>query len=276
MFNETLNYTEYSYMHIEIDNFREKSQIPAITILTLLFIFGISLNAISVKVIFHSKKIEIISILILNLACADIIYLASIPFFTMNAFADSWPFGLIGCRVFYLLDYVGMTVGVYSVAALSFERLLVVTDNKKSLDKLSDKFKKFIVLIYLTLIWLVGILFSIPLLLYIELGKTIDDKYACGLHTNENEHFILLSVRFILIFLLPFTIILISSIKLILYVKKNNSVLKSKQTLISERKKSNVQTKNKIIKKKAIKIVLSIVLMFLIQWLPFRIGIYMF
>ena len=197
MLNETLNYTEYSFMYIEIDNFREKSQIPAITILTLLFIFGISLNAISVKVILHSKKIEIISILILNL-------------------------------------------------------------------------------IYLTLIWLVGILFSIPLLLYIELGKTIDDKYACGLHINENEHFILLSIRFILIFLLPFTIILVSSIKLILYLKKNNTVLKPKQKLISERKKSNVQTKNKRIKKKAIKIVLSIVLMFLIQWLPFRIGIYMF
>jgi hypothetical protein len=262
MFNETLNYSE---------------KIPAITILALLFVFGISLNAISVKVILHSKKIEIISILILNLACADIIYLASIPFFTMNAFADSWPFGLIGCRVFYLLDYVGMTVGVYSVAALSFERLLVVTDNKKSLDKLSDKFKKFIVLIYLTLIWSIGILFSLPLLFHIEFGKEIDDdKYSCGLYIDDSKYFILLSIRFVLIFLLPFTIILISSIKLILYVKKNNSVLKSKRTLISERKKTTIRAKNKRIKQKAIKIVLSIVLMFLIQWLPYRICIYMF
>jgi len=195
----------------------------------------------------------------------------------MNAFADSWPFGLIGCRVFYLLDYVGMTVGVYSVAALSFERLLVVTDNKKSLDKLSDKFKKFIVLIYLTLIWSIGILFSLPLLFHIEFGKEIDDdKYSCGLYIDDSKYFILLSIRFVLIFLLPFTIILISSIKLILYVKKNNSVLKSKRTLISERKKTTIRAKNKRIKQKAIKIVLSIVLMFLIQWLPYRICIYMF
>ena len=69
--------------------------------------------------------------------------------------------------MFYLIDYVGMTVGGYSIAALSFERLLFVTD-KKIARKLSNKCKKRIFYIYITIIWLISILFSLPLLNHIE------------------------------------------------------------------------------------------------------------
>ena len=122
----------------------------------------------------------------------------------MSSLFGSWPFGLNGCRMFYLADYVGMTAGIYSVAALSLERLLVVTDNKKSLEKLSEKFKKFIVFIYLTIIWSIGIILSMPLLINISLGKSKDNTYTCLLNFDEDKKSILFVIKFIVIFLIPF------------------------------------------------------------------------
>jgi uncharacterized membrane protein (Fun14 family) len=270
--NETSNFSEYSYMDIEIENISKVSSIIILLILAILFIFGIILNLISIIAILRTKKLEIISILILNLAFADIVYLTGIPFFTMSALFGSWPFGLSGCIIFYLIDYVGMVVGVYTVAALSLERFLVVTDNKKRLENLSDKFKKFIVFIYLTIIWLIGIIFSLPLLLNIYLGKSMDDTYTCELNIDETKQDIILILRFFLIFILPFSIILTSSVKLILFLKKNSFLTRTGSKSNEKESKSLILKANPV-HQKAIKIVLSIVFMFIIQWLPLWTGI---
>ncbi len=271
------NITEYVY--VEVDNLSSESSLAILIILIVLFIFGITLNVISILAILRSRKLDITTILILNLEFADIVYLTGIPFFSMSALADSWRFGLNGCHIFYLVDYIGMTAGVYSIAALSLERLLIVTDNKKSLENLSDKFKKRIVFIYISIIWLIGILFSLPLLSHIKLDKSKNDKYSCELDINENKHNIILILRFVFIFLLPFTIILISSIKLIIFLKKKtifNIKFKKKISITTESESIIFIPKkhHNPIHRKAIKLVLSIVLMFLIQWLPFRIGNY--
>jgi uncharacterized membrane protein (Fun14 family) len=270
--NETSNISDFPYMDIEIVTLSKVSSIIILLILAILFIFGIILNLISIIAILRTKKLEIISILILNLAFADIVYLTGIPFFTMSALFGSWPFGLSGCIIFYLIDYVGMVVGVYTVAALSLERFLVVTDNKKRLENLSDKFKKFIVFIYLTIIWLIGIIFSLPLLLNIYLGKSMDDTYTCELNIDETKQDIILILRFFLIFILPFSIILTSSVKLIFFLKKNSFSTRRKSN--SNEKESN--SKANSVHQKAIKIVLSIVFMFIIQWLPLWTGILKF
>ena len=287
--NETFNDTDYFY--IDIHDLSKESSIAILIILAILFIFGIILNIISIIAILKNNKLEIISILILNLTFADIIYLTGIPLFTMSALFGSWPFGLIGCHIFYLIDYIGMSVGVYSVAALSFERFLVVTDNKMKLEKL-------ILFIYLTIIWLVGILFSLPFLLNIKLGKSTDETYACELGIDEKKMNILLFIKFILMFFIPFTIILLSSVKLIIFVQKKSFI---KTKVIKRKAKFNLkdekielieqyssestsliektsEQRNSItsqpslkskVHRKAIKMVLSIVFMFVIQWLPF-------
>lgn len=275
--NDTQNNLEYAFMEIEIETLSKELSITILISLALLFVIGLFLNAISLIAILNNKKLEIISILILNLTVADIVYLTGIPFFTMSSLFGSWPFGLNGCRMFYLADYVGMTAGIYSVAALSLERLLVVTDNKKSLEKLSEKFKKFIVFIYLTIIWLIGIILSIPLLINISLAKSKDNTYTCILNFDEDKKSVLFIIKFILIFLIPFAVILFCSIKLISFLKNKTPV----SVKFSKKRVHNGQTivvlqSNQSHHKKAIKIVLSIVFMFIIEWLPLWTGIFIF
>ena len=215
--NDTQNNLEYAFMEIEIETLSKELSITILISLSLLFVIGLFLNAISLIAILNNKKLEIISIFILNLTVADIVYLTGIPFFTMSSLFGSWPFGLNGCRMFYLADYVGMTAGIYSVAALSFERFLVVTDNKM-------KFEKLILFIYLTIIWLVGILFSFPFLPNIQLGKSNENTYTCEVEIDDIKNNILFGIKFVLIFLIPMGIIMLSSIKLILFLKKKSFI----------------------------------------------------
>ncbi len=128
---------------------------------------------------------------------------------------------------------------------------------------------KFIVFIYLTIIWLIGIIFSLPLLLNIYLGKSMDDTYTCELNIDETKQDIILILRFFLIFILPFSIILTSSVKLIIFLKKNS--FSNRRRSNSNEKESN--SKANSVHQKAIKIVLSIVFMFIVQWLPLWTGI---
>jgi len=101
------------------------SYVTALTcILGLIFVFGLPFNFLSIIAILKSKKLEPINILIFNLTLADIVYISGIPMYIDNVFKQSWPFKLIGCRIFFMSDFVGMIVGVYSVVALSVERYM--------------------------------------------------------------------------------------------------------------------------------------------------------
>jgi somatostatin receptor 5 len=82
------------------------------SILVVIFIFGILLSVFSVIVIIKSKIKNANNILILNLLVADIVYMIGLPFLVSNELNQYWISGLLGCRIFFLTDFVGMLVGV--------------------------------------------------------------------------------------------------------------------------------------------------------------------
>ena len=135
----------------------------------------------------------------------------------------------------------------------------------------------------------------------IQLGKSTDETYACELGIDEKQMNILLFIKFILMFFIPFTIILLSSIKLIIFVQKNSFLrikvirrkakfnIKDEKIELIEQYNSEstslIEKRNSItsqpslkskVHRKAIKMVLSIVFMFVIQWLPFWTSIIFF
>lgn len=261
------------------------SYVNSITIiLAIIFVFGIILNTFSIFVILKSSKLEPINLLILNLALADLVYIAGIPLFVAHLFSQSWPFRVIGCQLFFLTDFIGMTVGVYTVAALSVERYIEVTDKKKKLDKYSNKFKILIIGVCLILVWILGLLFSLSIVFSIELYKSIDDAYSCESQWNDKTLNLFFFIKFILIFFVPFSIIVFSSVKLLFFLKKwkretmsrlhfrvRNSNVPSDTSVLgikNEAKHFVYKVKKNAVREKAINIVLSIVLLFVIQWTP--------
>lgn len=264
-------------------------------LLGLIFIVGIISNLISIMAILKQEKLKTINLLILNLALADIVYTFGIPLFVTNVFSHNWPFKLIGCQLFFLTDFMGMIAGVYTVAALSVERYFEVADKKKRVEKLSDRFKLMIGVFYLVCVWIFAFLFSLPMILSIELHESINDTNICDTNWNHLTLNVFFAVKFIFIFIVPFSIILISSIKLLLFLQQWRRLRlspTSKQTTLNvllrqttrtdqdasnevklKRVRNSIKRKSKIdIRKKAIHIVLSIVVLFIIQWTPLWIA----
>ena len=245
--------------------------------MVITFTLGILLNLISIILILKSKKIKPVSLLMLNLTIADIVYTCGIPLFITNVFSQSWPFDAIGCQIFFFTDFIGMSVGVYTVTALSVERYIEVTDKKKRMEKISDKFKLVLVSFYLTLVWCVAFSFYMPIISSIKATKSLSGAAMCEttwLQSEINNYFI---IKFVLSFIIPFSIILFSSVKLVICLREWHQISKRnqiKKCLTDSNTGDNYSTfkrkKTKIFAKghKAIKIVLSIVFLFVIQWTP--------
>ncbi|XP_035387574.1 urotensin-2 receptor [Electrophorus electricus] len=65
-------------------------------------------------------------VFIINLAAADLLYLATIPFVVCTYFARDWFFGETGCRLLLSLDLLTMHASVFVLVAMSLERYRAV------------------------------------------------------------------------------------------------------------------------------------------------------
>ena len=191
---------------------------PLMTILGTVFILGIVFNLVSIFSIVLTKAFTLINILIINLAIADITYALGIPMFLMHTFSENWSYGLLGCRIFFFFDYIGMTVGVFTITALSVERFFQIV-YKKRFEMYSKKFKMLIVCVFLFILWIVAILFPLPMILSVQLVIE-NETTACRSTWNDQNLKVFFIVQFIFTFLFPFITITISSTRLLMFFRK--------------------------------------------------------
>ena len=110
-----------------------------------------------------------------------------------------------------------MIVGVYTVSALSVERCIAVVDIQK---KFSFKHKTFFTILCLLVIWLIGFLFSLPMVLSFESNVSNDGAYSCESNWTDRQVNGFFIIKYVFIFLIPFIAIVVSSVKLLLFLNK--------------------------------------------------------
>ena len=163
-----------------------------------------------------------------------------------NELKKDWPMGLFGCRLFFVVDFTGMIVGVYTVSALSVERCIEVIDTKKAFKK---KHKKFLTVVICTVIWLFAFMFSLPLVFSFEPSISADGSSSCASSWTEQTVTAFFATKYLFIFIVPFIIILVSSIKLVSFlVKWKKKMIKSKT---SKNKIPKARVKTRMIKGKS-------------------------
>jgi len=64
---------------------------------------------------------------------------------------------------------------------------LEIADSKKRLEKLSEKFKIACALLYLAIVWIFAILFSLPMVLSFKEGVSLDDSFVCDTSWNNTQ-----------------------------------------------------------------------------------------
>ncbi|CAF2010661.1 unnamed protein product [Rotaria magnacalcarata] len=237
-----------------------------VTIIGLIFLGTIILNLLAIVYILATPDKTTFSMLVVNLAVADIIHAMGIIFFTSTLFTRSWIFGEFGCKFSLTIDVLCTVVIVYTVAALSIERYIDAS------SILPAKFHSTITAGLLVLIWTLGLLLPCPFIFYTYLSKTPSISnhntnatstkttivYSCQSYLTEKELFVHEMLLYITAFIIPYSIIVVFSLKLLKFLRV---WIKRKQQL----------TRTSVTRKRTrgVKLVLCIVLSFLICFTPF-------
>ena len=264
--------------------------------LQILFVLSVILNVTVIVSIVLMKKFHQINILILNLSVADLMHTMSIPMFIIQMSDHEYVTTLTGCRMFFFSDFVSMSASAFTVAALSVERYHQIVYCKNHVDTFSNKFKTFIILVFLVLVWSLTVAFVLPFTL--SLDQHLDKGVVCYSRWREISISIFFTMEFIFIFLIPYAFILIASIRLLCFLKEwlkrfnqnvrlsiafsknsefslilsKNSIVEShsnpneKSQLVANRKRK--KTRRDRIQRKSTRTVLAIVFLFLLQWMP--------
>ncbi|KTG05729.1 hypothetical protein cypCar_00047455 [Cyprinus carpio] len=74
------------------------------------------------------------NIYIFNLALADALVLATLPFQGTDVFLGFWPFGNALCKAVVSIDYYNMFTSVFTLTVMSMDRYVAVCHPVKALD----------------------------------------------------------------------------------------------------------------------------------------------
>src|SRR6218665_322781 len=140
------------------------------------FIFGIVGNTLTIYVIVRNAAIRNKSVsnyYILNLAAADELYVATLPFFCYMIITNDWIFGEVACKLANVFRESNKWASVLTLMALSIDRFLATYHN-------STRFRQIKVgMSVCAVIWIVSLAVSSPYLIYSHSVPGSDGRHSC-------------------------------------------------------------------------------------------------
>uniref|UniRef100_A0A8C8RX07 Urotensin-2 receptor n=1 Tax=Pelusios castaneus TaxID=367368 RepID=A0A8C8RX07_9SAUR len=105
----------------------QKSRTAALgAVLSLLGAAGVVGNLYTLAVAWAGAAPTALHVHIINLALADLLYLAGVPFIVHNGLVRDWHFGEAGCRALLSLDLLTLHASIFLLTLLSTERCQAV------------------------------------------------------------------------------------------------------------------------------------------------------
>ncbi|CAJ1073390.1 B2 bradykinin receptor-like [Xyrichtys novacula] len=246
---ETQNTTNATYCTLEKPKDWVFTVLPVYVL--LITVFGIVFNLFVLIVFcFHKKACSAAEIYLSNLAAADLVLVANLPFWAINiSNRYNWPFSGPLCKLVNLCITMNTYCSIYFLVLISSDRYVALVHPLSHNRMRRPKYAKLGCL----LVWGFGLLMSTPVLMYRKVKH--DPRYnltVCFLDFPSPFVFQLYEgILTVVIFIIPITIISWCTFKII-------------QAL---RNRKNTQKKEV----KATALVLAVVVAFLICWVPFHI-----
>uniref|UniRef100_A0A8C6V3V3 Apelin receptor a n=1 Tax=Neogobius melanostomus TaxID=47308 RepID=A0A8C6V3V3_9GOBI len=130
----------------------------------LIFILGLSGNGVVIFTVWRSKsKRRAADVYIGNLALADLTFVVTLPLWAVyTALGYDWPFGVALCKISSYVVLVNMYASVFCLTCLSFDRYLAIVHSLSS----SRLRSRGTMLASLGAIWLLSGLLALPTLLF--------------------------------------------------------------------------------------------------------------
>ncbi|KAJ8411836.1 hypothetical protein AAFF_G00154740 [Aldrovandia affinis] len=201
----------------------------------------------------HKKPCTVAEIYLSNLAVADLVLLSCLPFWAINVANEfNWQFGSLMCCLVNVGIKVNMYCSIYSLVLVSVDRCVALVHTMSYGRMRRVSYAKLSCLA----IWALGLLMSIPVFKFRKVDYIADyDVTACYLEYPSLEVELTCDLLLVLLgFIIPLSIITYCTCKII-YALKNQNM--NKFTAMKTEKKATL-------------LVLSVLLAFMLCWIPFH------
>nr|XP_056722435.1 urotensin-2 receptor-like [Euleptes europaea] len=225
-------------------------------ILGAMCLVGMVGNVYTLAVVHLSARLTgSMSVYIVNLALADLLYLSTIPFVVCTYVLKDWYFGDVGCRILFSLDLLTMHASIFILLAMSMERYLAVVKPLDTIRRPRD-YRRMIT----CSVWLASFLLALPTMILIDLRTSIQDgvvKHMCYPTWQMEAYKVYLTVLFNTCILAPGVVICY------LYVQLARAYWRSQVAVFSPKEV------NRCPRQKVLYMIFSIILTYWTCFIPF-------
>ncbi|XP_076874540.1 delta-type opioid receptor [Brachyhypopomus gauderio] len=134
LFNETLFQGNISAFEDTYGRLPASVRITIVVVYLIVCVVGLVGNGLVMYVIIRYTKMKTATnIYIFNLALADALVLATLPFQGTDVLLNLWPFGVALCKAVVAIDYYNMFTSVFTLTVMSVDRYIAVCHPVRSL-----------------------------------------------------------------------------------------------------------------------------------------------
>ncbi|KAL3988649.1 protein unc-45 [Sarotherodon galilaeus] len=167
----------------------------------LIFVFSVIGNSLLLCVLFIYENLKnVTNIFILNLACSDLIFTITVPFWVVDYLHD-WIFGDFGCKFMTAAYRAGLYSSVILLTAMTVDRFIAVVLHKLKINH--AKRKKYAICSCIAA-WVISISASLSDAMKVKVIKWDGFNYC----EDESEDKLRDYLQVSLLFFLPFAIII--------------------------------------------------------------------
>ncbi|XP_056142614.1 chemerin-like receptor 1 [Lampris incognitus] len=231
--SEEDEYDDYKDEHAEL---RQSLNVMSLIVYCLAFVLGVLGNGVVIWVTGFKMKKTVNTVWFLNLAVADFLFTAFLPLsVTYTAMDFHWPFGKFMCKLNSTVSFLNMFASVYILVVISIDRCVSVVrpvwaQNHRSVRKASCVSLG---------VWTLALVLSSPYFIFRDTGASFNDEDIINCFNNfafsDDEtpsviqlghfrHQAMIMTRFLLGFVVPFTIIVSCYAVIIHRLRRNRSL----------------------------------------------------
>ncbi|KAM4585854.1 P2Y purinoceptor 4 [Fundulus diaphanus] len=224
---------------------------------SLVFVVGFIFNALALWMFMKMRPWNPSTVYMFHLALSDFLYVISLPtLIYYYANRSHWPFGLAACKIVRFLFYANLYCSILFLTCISVHRYLGICHPIKVLTMVKSRHAHLVC----ASVWCVVTVCLVPNLIFVTTSRR-DNDTLCHDTTNQEafeEYVDYSSVVMVLLFGIPFIVILVCYCLMARTLCQPRLGLSSNQQATGSRRKS-------------IKLIIVVLVVFAVSFVPFHI-----
>ncbi|XP_035983350.1 P2Y purinoceptor 4 [Fundulus heteroclitus] len=224
---------------------------------SLVFVVGFIFNALALWMFMKMRPWNPSTVYMFHLALSDFLYVISLPtLIYYYANRSHWPFGLAACKIVRFLFYANLYCSILFLTCISVHRYLGICHPIKVLTMVKSRHAHLVC----ASVWCVVTVCLVPNLIFVTTSRR-DNDTLCHDTTNQEafaEYVDYSSVVMVLLFGIPFIVILVC------YCLMARTLCQPRQGLSSNQQATGSR-------RKSVKLIIVVLVVFAVSFVPFHI-----